>query len=126
MKGTLEITTPLDVDTSDRSIGSVSRIAIFCTLLALTPGAFAETTASDCDNEWLNASAASYCDLGPADTTVDNPEDGDQAICNLEITCPKPGVADLPQKTVQKSLALDCVNTLYIVNDKMDLGTNCP
>ncbi|MCZ0942992.1 MAG: hypothetical protein OXJ53_08045 [Gammaproteobacteria bacterium] len=95
-------------------------------LLALTPATFAATTATNCNDEWLDAEAAYWCTLDAAKTTVENPNDGDAAICNLEITCPAPGVADLPQSTVTLSVALDCVDTVTVVDNSMTLGTNCP
>jgi len=102
----------------------LARAFLACSILGLAPASLA-TVAADCETEWQKSESAQWCQLGPAGTTVENPEDGDRAICHLEVTCPKPGVADLPQRTARQSLALDCVNTLHIVDDRMTLGSNC-
>lgn len=111
--------------TNGSSIAMMASAYALLGLLALTPATFAETTATDCNDEWLGAEAAFWCTLNTAKTTVENPNDGDAAICNLDITCPAPGVADLPQSTVTLSVALDCVDTVTVVNDSMTLGTSC-
>ncbi len=92
-------------------------------LLGIGPPLLAATT-SDCENEWSQSDSAQWCELSSG-TSIQNPNDGDQAICTLRITCPKPDTADLPQRTTTHTLELGCVSTLYVVNDQMDLGTDC-
>ncbi|MCZ0943044.1 MAG: hypothetical protein OXJ53_08310 [Gammaproteobacteria bacterium] len=116
----------MNSDIPTRINGSSITIMALLGLLAWAPATFATTTAKNCNDEWWDAEAANWCSLDPKKTTVDNPNDGDAAICNLEITCPASGVADLPQSTVTMSVALDCVNTVTVLNDSMKLGTDCP